>query len=118
MGVNSQNISSVRQEIEAALAIIGQKYGAKLAIGRIGYDSQGFSCKLTSVNIGANYNATPVQVPTNLRDLIGRRFKVRNTVYSVYAINDKPKYNIEARTQRGKIWFLDLPFIQSGVEVK
>lgn len=118
MGVTKSNIESFRREVEQALATIGQKYGTKLAMGRIGYNSESLSCRLTGVNIGGSYAAATVQVPLNLRELIGRRFKVRKTVYTVLSINDKPKFNVVARTHRGVTYDTTLDFIQSGVEIK
>lgn len=119
MSVNSTNIKQVRQEIQAALAVIGQKYGANFSVGTIRYNSLEMRCKITGRNQSqANLlHATTVK-PISLSDLVGKKFQVKRTLYTVLSTNDKPKFNVEVRTHKGITYDTTLEFLQSGVEIK
>ncbi len=118
MSVNNTNIKQVRIDIIAALAEIGKKYGANFSVGTIRYNSLEMRCKITGRNQSqTNLLHATIAKPISLSGLVGKRFKVKRSIYTVLSTNDKPKYNVQVRNDKGVTYGTTLEFLQSGVEL-
>jgi hypothetical protein len=113
MKISNEFLNAIRPELEAAIKAIGSKHGLEIQIGRFGYDSEGFTGRLTA-KTKSSLKAVEASSPVEK----GARYKVKNTIFTIVNFHpNKPKFSIETRTQTGKIYFTTPGYLQSGVKL-
>lgn len=113
MKISNELLNAIRPEIEAALTAIGSKHGLEIGVGRFGYDSEGFTGRLTA-KTKSSLKAVAANSPVEK----GARYRVKNTTFTVVNFHpNKPKFSIETRTQTGKIYFTTPGYLQSGIKL-
>lgn len=92
MEINKANLKTIRDEINAALAAIGEKHGMNLSTGNINYHAEGFRTQLTALNVSTDSSAEAV--PTNMLKYVdnAQRWLVREG-YSTDLLNKEFVYN-------------------------
>jgi len=112
---NNQNLKTLRNEIDNALATVAKKNGIALSIGRITYDSGSFRTKLEAAVVGANTSGASlheVQMKNALRDYgsmfgvsendYGKAFFSNGTRYTLIGLKpSRPKYPVIGMSARG-----------------
>lgn len=89
-------VQTVRNEVEAALQTIAEKYGLKAStLGNIGYSPQTMTtAKLTFAIASSQEDVSSV----NLIDLVGKRFKHGSRTFTIMGVEGE---KLLARTNRG-----------------
>lgn len=112
---NNQNLKTIRQEIDNALATVAKKNGIALSIGRITYDGTSFRTKLEAAVVGANTSGVSlqeVQMKNALRDYgsmfgvsekdYGKTFISNGSRYTLIGLKpSRPKYPVIGMSERG-----------------
>jgi hypothetical protein len=121
-------LKAMRQEIDAALAQVGQKFGVTFQGGNIRYSADSFRMQITAAIIGEGGKVEPVEakdfkkycgiygmVPADL----GRHFYSNGETYELVGYKPKgQKYLFIGKRQDGKRFKFTLESVRRGLGIK
>jgi hypothetical protein len=94
-------VKMLRAEYQAAIDAVSAKYGLNGEIGRITYEENEIRCKLT-ISVPAKIINSTLSNPNlkNTNTLVGNRYQLRNSIYTVTGIKDNQ--TLLAENQNGR----------------
>lgn len=102
-----QSVQTISDEIRNALKEISKKHNINIKTGTVRWDRNEFSVKVTATIISEEAQQLLTQKPTPelLNAMMGKSYKVRNSIWTVTAVHpNEPKFNVSVKTNRGKGW--------------
>ena len=99
--INKTMLKEFRGDFTETVKDLEKKYGIKLELGNINFDSSDFRTKLIGTNVG-NRKVDPTVNTNNPNTLIGKTILLRGTKYTItnYKSN-RPKYPYVIESPRG-----------------
>lgn len=99
--INKKMLKEFRGDFTETVKDLEKKYGIKLELGNISFDSSDFRTKLIGTNVG-NRKVDPNINTNNPNTLIGKTILLRGTKYTItnYKSN-RPKYPYVIKNKRG-----------------
>ena len=109
---NRKNVKEIREEFEAALQTVADKYGLKVAsLGGGSFTSTNFTTGRVDVAIASSQSNVEEM---ELKDFIGKRYKAGSRTFTIIEIKDG---KLVGRTNRGARYNIRIDQIAEMIEL-
>lgn len=112
---------TIETETIKALDKISKKYGVTIRPngGTLGYNDFVMKLKIEKVGIEKTYSDVVFNLLGLPKDIIGKSFTVRNSVYTITELApNRPKYPVIARNSDGKSFKFTIEAIKNYLKIK
>ena len=110
---DKNNLQQIRLEMEAAIAQVCEKYGIETStLGGIRYTADSFSTSKMTFQLKST---TEKVLNTNPHDLIGKRFKSGQRIFTINSVN--PDGSLSSTTNRGARYRIRMDQISGMIQL-